>query len=593
MASDEREDLGFSNDPEEGRISTPLENGADNFESNGHHPQQDDGLSYEEQLQFAGVDPDEDDELVTTEDLIDGPSTAKERGAENSPLSRTGLVAIGLGGVVLVIWILSGLFGGGEQVAEDTESPLPEETASTFDESDRYKAELALIEQDEAQQETRIARTEGQPSQNNEENENEEEPTQPEEPRVVRASPSPPPPTPTRAAPSPPPPPPQTIAVPASSSPPAPQQEEVDPLEQWAQLASIGSIGAETALIPEPEFAQENTTDESTAGTAQATLPVPQSPPTLDPSAVNPSATQNQFPFPSARIGDNPVPLPNESPQRTTQVSPQRTTAAIGSGRQSAQLVATTPGTQGILAQRSISEMQAEEAEAAIAASAQRPTIKQVAIGSSAQGEVTVPVVFAGGNPETRGRFAIKLTEPLQDVNGEIALDAGTIFITEISEALNANILRQEVVAIVYEDSSGQIRQEAVESGVLIIRGNGNEPLVARVENRGGRTFGQNLLVGTLNAIGNVGAVVNAPDAVTTATSGATGNDTSTSTSTTVTSGGEDSVLAAALNGFFTPLAESVAQDFETQNQQTQPYLIVEQGKEVSIFVNGLLEVVQ
>jgi ABC-type phosphate transport system substrate-binding protein len=88
--------------------------------------------------------------------------------------------------------------------------------------------------------------------------------------------------------------------------------------------------------------------------------------------------------------------------------------------------------------------------------------------------------------------------------------------------------------------------------------------------------------------------VSNAPDAVTTATSEAAGGTSSTSTTTTVTSGQDDDVVAAALEGFFTPVSERVAERFEQQSQNTSsPYLFVPEGQAVSVFVNGVLEVAQ
>lgn len=172
---------------------------------------------------------------------------------------------------------------------------------------------------------------------------------------------------------------------------------------------------------------------------------------------------------------------------------------------------------------------------------------------------------------------------------------AGTVLITQLTDILNGNILRQEVVAIVYTDAGGQVRQEAVEPGVLIIRGQDNNPLVADVRNDGGGSnLGNDLLVGVLSALGNVGSVINAPDAVTTATSGTSNSSSSSSTSTTVTSGDDDNIVAAALEGFFTPVSERVAERLsEDDDDETEPYLIVPEGREVAIFVNGLLEVLR
>jgi hypothetical protein len=533
-----------------GRISTPMEDDSALAESNGHHSQgeayEDDAFSYEEQLNFAGVDPDDEGELVTTEDLLDGPSTAKKRGAENSPLSRTGLVAAGLGGVVFVIWALSSLFGGSEQVAEEPKDPLPQESdAALFDESDAYKAELALVEQQEEQQaRPQAAQVERNPNA-------EQQPETPEEPQaqVVRAQPTPPPPAPPRAAPAPPP--------PAPAAPPSlPPTEAVDPLEQWAQLSTIGSTGEEVALVPEPEF-ENGPASGSTGSTISRNNPAP--------AAANP--------LPTDTIGDDPIST------RTASRSP-RTVAT----RQRGQRVASTPGAQGILTRRPASEIEPSTS----------PSGRyQVAIGTSAPGRVVVPMVYAGNQNPNNSRFAVELTAPLLDTNGQVALEAGTILITQLSGAPESRVIRQQVIAIVYEAASGQVRQETVAPGVLVIRGQNNQPLVADVvDGNRGSNFGQDLLVGGLSALANVGQTLLAPDAVTSATSGSSGSVTTTSTSTTVTSG-DDNVWAAVVDGFFTPVSERVVERIDQNQQSAVPYLVVGEGREVSIFVNGFLEVVR
>ena len=310
------------------------------------------------------------------------------------------------------------------------------------------------------------------------------------------------------------------------------------------------------ALVPEPEI--------DTPGTV-----VPQE--TTDTADRSDSDT---VPFPADTVGDDPVPLPNQG----------------GITRRETQPASTSPGAQGIIQQRSVPSTRETSAETSNTNARQ-----QVAIGSSAEGQVIVPVIYAGGEASAQGRFAIELVEPLTDINGDVALEAGTVLITQIAEVLDANILRQQVVAIVYRDANHQVRQEAISPGVLLVRGEDNQPLVAEVHHDGHDSdLGEDLLVGALSALGNIGAVVNAPDTVSTAVSEAAGNDTTTSTSTTVTRGQDDDVVAAALEGFFTPISERVAERFDPQQQTTSsPYLLIPEGEEVSIFVNGWLEVAQ
>lgn len=353
----------------------------------------------------------------------------------------------------------------------------------------------------------------------------------------------------------------------------AEEAEEVDPLEQWARLSEAGAAGADVALVPEPEI------DEPAGDTEQ------QQPTRGNPNArrQSPRSDSEALPFPAATVGDDPVPLLNEGGISNKEAEP----ATSQNPNAEVRLASSSPGATGIIQQRPVTPAAGEAAE--------MDQLQQVAIGESAPGTVIVPVVYAGGEVSARGRFVIELTEPLRDIDGEVALAAGTVLITQLTEILDANILRQQVVAIVYRDEQGQVRQEAIEPGVLMVRGEDNRPLVAQVRNDdGGSDLGDDVLVGALSALGNIGAVLNAPDAVTTATSEAAGGTSSTSTTTTVTSGQEDDLVAAALEGFFTPVSERVAERFEQQRQNTSsPYLFVPEGQAVSVFVNGVLEVAQ
>lgn len=554
------------------RIETaPIEPAAD---ANGHaqNGQGDDEIPYEERAQFAGVEADDDDQLVTTDELIEAPSSAADRGVENSPLTRLAFVGSALGAIALIIWMFSGFFTGGNQQAQESEaeSPLPAESASAFGEDDRMRAELALIEQARSQPEQRLAETPQRPTSETEEEAPAEPDTPPTTPptRVSRPTPAP---TPTRPAATPAPEPAASPTVRPSS---VTAEEEVDPLEQWARLSEAGAAGAEVALVPEPEI------DEPAGDTEQ------QQPTRTNPNArrQNSGSTSEALPFPAATVGDDPVPLPDEGGISNKEAAP----IARRNPNPEVRLASSSPGAAGIIQQRPVTPDAANE-------TTEMDQLQQVAIGESAPGTVIVPVVYAGGEVSARGRFAIELAEPLRDINGEVALAAGTVLITQLTEILDANILRQQVVAIVYRDDQGQVRQEALEPGVLMVRGEDNRPLVAQVRNDdSGSDLGDDVLVGALSALGNIGAVLNAPDAVTTATSAAAGGTSSTSTTTTVTSGQEDDVVAAALEGFFTPVSERVAERFEQQRQNTSsPYLFVPEGQAVSVFVNGVLEVAQ
>ena len=238
-----------------------------------------------------------------------------------------------------------------------------------------------------------------------------------------------------------------------------------------------------------------------------------------------------------------------------------------------------SPGTRGILEQQ---EGTIQEVAA----------IKQVALGSSAAAEVSVPMFWeAGSNNQANGRFAVTLKEPLIATTGEVALPAGTIFITETSEvSANSRIVNQTVVAVVYQATNGEIRQEPVQPGTILVRGRNNEPLLA--QSNQGSNFGNDLVLGLAGALGRTGELLNQGDVFSSASSADGANGSSTSTVINRRSG-QTNVLGAALDGFFNPLVRRMEQRAQQQGETSNqtPILVLQQGTTVSVFVNGLLEV--
>ena len=183
-------------------------------------------------------------------------------------------------------------------------------------------------------------------------------------------------------------------------------------------------------------------------------------------------------------------------------------------------------------------------------------------------------------------RFAVTLKEPLVDINGTPALSEGTVLITEIeSVSAQSQVVNQAVVAIIYEDQNGNMRQERLERGVLSIRGKDNTPLIAKLSN-GQDAISQDLMIGLSSALGNVGRTINSGNVTSTSSS-----STNSSSATTVFSNGDRNILAAAIEGFFGATTERMQQRLEPDGDDRLPVLVVPEGEEVSVFVNGLLNV--
>lgn len=536
--------------------------------------------------ELAGVQPDEDD-LLAAEDRFDNDTqeSTGQRSIAKSPLPRTALVGGVIGAVVLVGVILTMIVGGGggNEVAED--GTPQENQEEDYTESDAYKSQLALVDQQAARERPNPQPqvSEAQPP----EGEGEGEETPPEEPRTVTTSPPPrassPTPPPRRSTRSTPPPPPPAVA-PAPA--PEPQREQIDPFAQWTTLASAGSQGDQFSLIqPVEEFEPQETATQN---------PAPAEPATTT-RAGQPLPTEIDG-FPVSVIGDNPIRTQSSRPRATrtvpaatapTQPLPgQRVKAQAPVTAQSRRLAqASSPGSQGILERRSVQEINAQRDQP-------ETTALQVTLGTTAQAKLAVPIV-ASQDGETLGRFAVELTQPLLNPEGQVALPEGTLLITDvIGIDSNSLAIQQNVVALVYETASGDIVQETITPNTLIVRSSDGRALIASREGGGGRNiFTDILTIGGVSALGQIGSELNEADIFTSST-GTSSGDSSSSSTTTVTDNSDTSIAGAALEGFFgsaSELLQTEAEEARDQAEDLAPVLVVEEGQNLQVFVNGFL----
>ncbi len=516
-------------------------------------------ISIEEQKALAGLE--EDAALLPSEDLLGdlaAPQTAKpfagppQRNIANVPGARAGLALAAFGLAAFALSSLSSLFQGGNQ-ATTTEQPEPEAepVIEEATQSDQYKARLAVIDQRRdliAAQQSLV-------------------PIQPE-PEAEAEAPTPTP------APAPAPTPAPVVQRPAPApQPPAPvspPEPEIDPFDRWNRLAAVGAAGHTASLA------------------AGIDLDAPR--PTVAPEAQPTAPTASTLRKASIGAGDR-LSLSAE-PVLIASAAPFIPTQRRSSGM--------TKGAIGILTRQPVTKIQPPEASESrpsfsFAESpfslAPPPTTYRIPLGAAAAAEVSVPVLWIpDGQSLTQGRSAVTLTEPLKTVNGHEALPEGTVFITEVTHVASGSlVVEQTAVALIYKGVDGQIYQEEITPGVIIIRGRANQPLIAsRVIP--GRNFGQDLLSASVSALANIGARVAEPDFVSTvSTSGGV-----SSSSAVVTRDGGDEVLGAALEGFF----GSISDDLEARAELRQslaagqrPVLVVGEGAEVSVLVNGILEV--
>jgi hypothetical protein len=577
-------------------------------------------LSREEERELAGHDGDADELLASEHRIKQDSEGAETRSVSEKPEVRTFSVLMGTGAVLGILGFFWFVFFAPKPVRQQAKTANPKPTQVSEDESGELKSRLAFQDQQRA--------LEVQPPEPKNRSTPASKPTpapkpapaarrsqtprqvqnfNPPPPRTVQTIPPPQPPLPRPAQPpAPPPPSPRPTPLPRPLPPPAllalrpappprsPSPEKVDPYERWAQLASLGqSRGQAVKELNAEGISASSATFPSAIAPGMTAASYPAVPPAMPVPAPPPSAVaiapvaapvplSQQQPVPP--ISQNPQPVLVSSPKSPQSAAPMQEipAIAIGAPGSAVNTKVMSPGEAGILNRTTAGE----NTEGSTA-------MREIAIGSSAQAKVIVPMIWdeAGQSP-TAGRFAVQLTEDVIATDGAIALPSGTVLITQVENVTRGNrLVSQSVVALVYPDSAGRIQQVPIPPGYLIVRGIDNQPLIAdSLFDRGSEIAKADILVGILGSLGRVGEIINRPAQET--FSQQSGFFGSTAVKTTTSS--EPNILAAALEGFFTPTAQRLRERSDRNAQELLKrgnVAIVPEGTQVSVFVNAFVTV--
>jgi hypothetical protein len=315
-------------------------------------------------------------------------------------------------------------------------------------------------------------------------------------------------------------------------------ENNVDPLQQWNKLASLGQSQIGNSTIAST---QENPTTPTPTANNQTLK-------TLKSSTPNPQEAELQ-------------------------------TVLIGSKSVDSQ-ANLTPGMVGILNRTSANLVNSNVS-----------SNKDVALGTSVPAKVIMPMIWDEGGKNPNDRFAVELTKPLKATDGTEALPAGTVIVAKTTAVgKKNNLVSATGIALVYPDSQGTVKQETIPVSTLLIRGNNKRPLIAqKLNDVGSEIAQQDLLVGLLSSLGKVGSVVNQPR-----TQSSTVVSNGTFNQNTVSSTADPQIWAAALEGFFSPVSERLSRrsDQAVQELLQRPNIqFLPEGTEVSVVVNNFLQV--
>jgi Bacterial conjugation TrbI-like protein len=502
----------------------------------------DDDISPEEEQLLAGYNPTASSLISEEYRLKQDAEGAVERPLAEKPSVRlgsvVGLVGIAIGSVGL-IWF--GFLQPKPPVKQVVQTPSTSPKGEpVLDESAELKSRLAFQDQRQQLKVEPVATKSPSPTRQNKPKPKPSPPQETVSPRTTPASritpitpvriSQPAPPVVRYISPNP---------VRYQASPPIRQPESnVDPFQQWSQLASLGQsqIG--------------------NSKPAETQLEV----------AVN-----TQTPTGSK---------PTDRPSISTPEDPGIQTVLIGSKSTNSKTDNLTPGMVGILNRTPVATTNLNVNET-----------KEVALGTSAPGRIIMPMIWDEVGNNKSDRFAIELTKPLTATDGTVALPAGTVLVTKtVAVSKKNNLVSASAIALIYPDSQGTVKQETIPAETLLIRGRGQQPLIAKKLNDVGTDIAQqDLLVGLLNSLGKVGSIVNQPR-----TQSSTVVSSGTFNQSTITSNSNPQIWAAALEGFFSPVSERLSRrsDQAVQELLQSPNIqFLPEGTEVSVVVNSFLKV--
>ncbi|MBE9120114.1 hypothetical protein IQ269_04665, partial [Tychonema sp. LEGE 07199] len=319
--------------------------------------------------------------------------------------------------------------------------------------------------------------------------------------------------------------------------------------------------------FPPPEDSLE-TADNSQNPTNQLT-PAPFSPQTSSDSTDNSIETE-------ARLSASRTSLPADTEFQT--LSPEAAPEASALTNSPTLEQVNSPGAKGILNRTPQSSSTSQTA--------------QVPLGTTANSVVSVPLLWdEGSGKQLYDKFAVTLTADFTATDGSIAFSAGTVVIAKASTVSKTNrMVQATAVALVYSDSNGQIKQQPIPEGAILIAGEGGGPLIASgYFDPGSDIAGQDILTAVLSGVGRVGQVFAEPKVRSSSSiSGGFGS------STTTVESRDPQIWSAVLDGFFSPLAKRMESrsDRATEELLNRPNVaVVNKGTPVSITVNSFLNI--
>ena len=409
---------------------------------------------------------------------------------------------------------------------------------------------------------------------------------------------------------------PRRVTTPPASQPSP--EKEIDPLEEWARLASIGvAVGNNETEQQESPIASSVNTRLSTQPSRATNRPsIQDTVPTKTAIKPSPATEPNQL-IASANIASVSIGKPKSEPRPTPEpldINSQEVQNFLSDRNTPSQRLATLasagvassnfPSGDKSTLKGTLSDNGMASQRVADASNQMETSSKKIPFGTTAKGELSSTIIWSEGISSGTSRGKIVLEEPLLSDDGSVALDAGSTLIVQVGSIQNSGLSELEAIAVSYTDSSGILKQEPIPAQAIYIRGKNDSPLIAdRSNDNGGSNLGQDVLMGALGAGERGFEVLNERDVDFVSNNFPNlnfdddeldeefGYDYSSFRSRR---GQNASLITGAAEGVFETTKERLQQRSEqmaNERASETPIYQLKEGMKVSIFVNSFLEI--
>ncbi|MEJ1934096.1 hypothetical protein WDZ92_28185 [Nostoc sp. NIES-2111] len=313
----------------------------------------------------------------------------------------------------------------------------------------------------------------------------------------------------------------------------------------------------------------------------------PYAPPIPVTSSINP-----QIPPPPV-IQSNPTPTPLNPWEQWKRLSKVGSYGQANPVEQPSMTVSSQPPLTAPSPEPSNNGYQPPQNPGSTISQAQPRNSQSLKVGTSAKG-VLATAVFgetnrgrtnSGDDNENKNMFVIRLTEPLKDADGAIAVPANTEILTELKSVSEQGVMQLSLTKMIVQNN-GVLSERDIPNNALTIRGAGGSPLLAKqYPDRGSSIAGMDAGLFVLGGVAKAAELFNRTDSQVVVTTGG---------GTTVTSGNPRrniaaGVLEGGLNSVVPQISQRNQQAIAQMMQQTNVWLLGA-GTQVEIYVNQAVQ---